>query len=630
MLHAQRRRLLGELAALKQSEKKKSGVDAFVSAFGGSGVSSASSSRGSSAGGGSTWSRVVAGADVVCATLSGAGLLAADHRAKSGSRNGDRRFGGFAPGTTEKDDAAKLCAVPLFDAVIVDEAAQATELATLIPLRWLRPGGVAVLVGDPKQLAPTVLAKSRVVERCLSRSLFERMQRCGARAHLLSVQYRMHPSIRAFPSNRFYGSRLVDGTPAGSLTSPLGANYACVDCAGGYEIRRRSVSNPVEVSACVAVYAQLVKNLKMKKGGATATTVGVVTPYRDQLDALRRSFARVTETNPDARLAPVEFATVDGVQGREFDVVLFSCVRATANATANASREASRTEEAAVRFDEKNAIVFDDDVDDASPADVAAAFASRRAIGFLADKRRLNVALTRPRLALVVVGHAATLRAADDTWRSLWEDAERRGAAIAAAGCGAEMTRDALFSFRADGTGVLNVAIETSVPEAVVDLAESDDDDDDDDDDGMRDDDDDEALAIATSRSRPVADAVTKRVRVESAFAAGALPSKRAKPLPPNPAPRPAPARVRSSVPVAPITSVTRREKKVVTTTRVADVTARERAAAATARAKATLEAGGGTGAAGRASTARVVAPPAKKKKTNDLVGSILKGMRRE
>ena len=439
----------------------------------------------------------------------------------------------------------------------------------------------------------------------------------------------MHPSIRAFPSNRFYGSRLVDGTPAGSLTSPLGANYACVDCAGGYEIRRRSVSNPVEVSACVAVYAQLVKNLKMKNGGATATTVGVVTPYRDQLDALRRSFARVTETNPDARLAPVEFATVDGVQGREFDVVLFSCVRATANATANASREASRTEEAAVRFDEKNAIVFDDDVDDASPADVAAAFASRRAIGFLADKRRLNVALTRPRLALVVVGHAATLRAADDTWRSLWEDAERRGAAIAAAGCGAEMTRDALFSFRADGTGVLNVAIETSVPEAVVDLAESDDDDDDDDD-GMRDDDDDEALAIATSRSRPVADAVTKRGRVESAFAAGALPSKRAKPLPPNPAPRPAPARVRSSVPVAPITSVTRREKKVVTTTRVADVTARERAAAATARAKATLEAGGGTGAAGRASTARVVAPPAKKKKTNDLVGSILKGMRRE
>jgi senataxin len=486
MLHAQRRRLLGELAALKQSEKKKSGVDAFVSGFGGSGVSSGgSSSRGSGSSGGSTWSRVVAGADVVCATLSGAGLLAADHRAKGGSRNAnERRFGGFAPaGATEKDDAAKLCAVPLFDAVIVDEAAQATELATLIPLRWLRPGGVAVLVGDPKQLAPTVLAKSRAVERCLSRSLFERMQRCGAHSFLLSVQYRMHPSIRAFPSNRFYGSRLVDGTNAGSRVSPLGANYAVVDCVCGYEIRRRSVSNPVEVSACVAVYAQLVKNLRRKRkdardGGASSTTVGVVTPYRDQLDALRRGFLRVTETNPDSsRLAPVEFATVDGVQGREFDVVLFSCVRATANATATASRDGSRTEKASVREkNEKNKqIGFDDDVDDASPADVAAALASRRAIGFLADKRRLNVALTRPRLALVVVGHAATLRAADDTWRSLWEDAERRGVAILSAGSGAEVTRDALFSFRADGTGVLNVAMETSVPEAVVDLAESDD-----------------------------------------------------------------------------------------------------------------------------------------------------------
>jgi hypothetical protein len=312
--------------------------------------------------------------------------------------------------------------------------------------------------------------------------------------------------------------------------------------------------------------------------------------------------------------------------------VLFSCVRATANATATASRDGSRTEEASVREkNEKNKqIGFDDDVDDASPADVAAALASRRAIGFLADKRRLNVALTRPRLALVVVGHAATLRAADDTWRSLWEDAERRGVSILSAGSGAEVTRDALFSFRADGTGVLNVAMETSVPEAVVDLAESDDDDDEEEE--MRDDYDDKALAIATTRSRPVSEhlvltsAVPKRGRVDGEIvAAGALPSKRLKPLPPKPAPKLNQARVRSSVPVAPITSVTRREKKVTTTTKlVADGTALQRAAAATARAKATLEAGG------RASTARVVAPPAKKKKTNDLVGSILKGMRRE
>ena len=556
MLHAQRRRLLGELAALKQSEKKNRVAEA--SSFGG--VSA--SPRGSSGGGGSAWSRVVAGADVVCATLSGAGLLAADHRAKGSSGNGRGGGSSFASSGASLDlsDASKLCATPLFDAVIVDEAAQATELATLIPLRWLKPGGVAVLVGDPKQLAPTVLAKSRAVERCLSRSLFERMQRAGARAHLLSVQYRMHPSIRAFPSSRFYGSRLVDGTPAGSRVSPLGANYACVDCAGGFEVRKRSTSNPVEVSVCLAVYAQLLRNLRLARrdaeetrAAATTTTVGVVTPYRDQLEALRRGFARVTDTNPDARLAPVEFATVDGVQGREFDVVLFSCVRANKiNTTAVTERNDDAVRE-----------TLDDDLHDASPADIAAALRSRRAIGFLADKRRLNVALTRPRLALVVVGHAATLRAADGTWRSLWEDAARRGAVVEVAGSGGS-ARDALFSFRADGTGVLNAAKETSVPEAVVDLAESEEEDD-----GLGALDDDAILEIETA-DRSV-DAGTRVRGAAASVSDVVLPAKRARNR--SPKPKAAPARVRSSVPVA---------------------------------------------------------PPPKKKKTTDLVGSILKGMRRE
>ena len=616
MLHAQRRRLLGELAALKQSEKKRC-AEAFARGVGGS-----ASPFGSSVGGGSAWSRVVAGADVVCATLSGAGLLAADHRAKVSNGNHRRGGGVFGAGASFADDASKHCAVPLFDAVIVDEAAQATELATLIPLRWLRPGGVAVLVGDPKQLAPTVLAKNRAVERCLSQSLFERMQRAGARAHLLSVQYRMHPSIRAFPSNRFYGSRLVDGTPAGSLGSSLGANYACVDCAGGYEIRRRSACNPVEVSVCVALYAQLLRNLRASRrdakaapagvagGGATFTTVGVVTPYRDQLDALRRGFARATNSNPDSRLAPVEFATVDGVQGREFDVVFFSCVRA--NETRETDGSISRPEDDVASRAARVVPTADETSLDASPADVAASLRSRRAIGFLADARRLNVALTRPRLTLVVVGHAATLRAADGTWRALWEDAERRGAAVEVTGSGAS-ARDVLFSFDSDGTGALNVSKETSVHEAVVDLASASSSfsDDEVDDSGVE--------MREASRSRPVE--AVKRARGAASSASG-VPAKRAKAFPA----KPAAVRVRSSVPVAPITSVTRREKKV-STTRAADVSSTARAAAATARAKASLEA---SASRGRVSTVRVVAPPAKKKKPTDLVGSILKGMRRD
>jgi superfamily I DNA and/or RNA helicase len=280
----------------------------------------------SSTTGGSAWSRVVGEADVVCCTLSGAGLLATDHRGKGAMRGGRNQGGAHGAIVTASGGIQHHCAVPLFDAVIIDEAAQATELATLIPLRWLRPGGTCVLVGDPKQLAPTVLCKHPTVESCLSRSLFERMQLAGHHAHLLTTQYRMHPSIRAFPSAAFYESKLRDGVDVNAVKSPLGANYVCVDVRDGRETRKRSTSNQSEVSVCVAVYAQLVRNLRIERNARkrgdgygdeladTIRTVGVVTPYRDQIELLKRKFAPVLETQ-DAKFAPVEFATVDGVQG---------------------------------------------------------------------------------------------------------------------------------------------------------------------------------------------------------------------------------------------------------------------------------------------------------------------------
>ena len=68
----------------------------------------------------------------------------------------------------------------------------------------------AVLVGDPQQLPATVKSQ-RGKELQLERSLFERLQRGGCPVKVLSVQYRMHPEIRMFPSNHFYGGRLEDG-----------------------------------------------------------------------------------------------------------------------------------------------------------------------------------------------------------------------------------------------------------------------------------------------------------------------------------------------------------------------------------------------------------------------------------
>jgi senataxin len=67
-----------------------------------------------------------------------------------------------------------------------------------------------VLVGDPQQLPATVRSQ-RGKDLELERSLFERLQRAGCPVKMLSVQYRMHPLIREFPSNYFYGGKLEDG-----------------------------------------------------------------------------------------------------------------------------------------------------------------------------------------------------------------------------------------------------------------------------------------------------------------------------------------------------------------------------------------------------------------------------------
>jgi senataxin len=389
MLQAQRRKLLGELAIMRQKQRKQR--------------------DGAKKAAGSAWTRVVGGAEIVCATLSGAGLLAAD---RTGARAGGRGRGGVKQGATSEEAEAAMvgCAVPLFDLIIVDEAAQATEAATLVPLRWLRPGGAAAFVGDPQQLAATVLSRGSA-KRSIEQSLFERLQDAGARTHLLSVQYRMHPEIRQFPSDAFYDGKLVDGNvvPHGSLAN-LGA-YVAFDVAEGYEQRGRfsgqSLSNAAEASLAAVLYTKLLSRADVTQ----RVTVGVVTPYKDQIAQLKRVFEPLIKGRPEAHVTPVEFATVDGVQGREFDVVIFSCVRAIQGMDA---ASVDLTDE----FEYMN--------------DAEAAAHSRRMIGFLSDRRRLNVALTRPKRALFVLGHAATLRRADEIWSMFWGDAERRGVAIRA------------------------------------------------------------------------------------------------------------------------------------------------------------------------------------------------------
>jgi len=192
--------------------------------------------------------------------------------------------------------------------VLIDEACQACEVAALQPLMY--GCKKCVLVGDPQQLPATVLsmkAKARLMER----SLFERLQQGGCPVHMLMVQYRMHPVIRQFPSSHFYENKLQDGESVVSRPDPsfyrhcVLKPYIFFDVNQGRESRAggRSVSNQAEATMAAALYVELLHEMEQTPDAPTVT-VGVITPYRDQRECLRRTFQEVPPSRPDWRVNP--------------------------------------------------------------------------------------------------------------------------------------------------------------------------------------------------------------------------------------------------------------------------------------------------------------------------------------
>lgn len=179
-----------------------------------------------------------------------------------------------------------------FDTVVIDEAAQAVELASLIPLRL--GCTKCVLVGDPKQLPATVISQ-RAKKFGYDRSLFERMQRCGYPVQMLDVQYRMHSQICDFPSQHFYGSRLRTGPAVDQreheyyqtdLLQPL----RFVDTLGGCPEQKganNAISNPGEARTV----ATLVQRIRNACAAGIEEKIGVITPYRGQVSHPMHSVA---------------------------------------------------------------------------------------------------------------------------------------------------------------------------------------------------------------------------------------------------------------------------------------------------------------------------------------------------
>lgn len=267
-----------------------------------------------------------------------------------------------------------------FDALIIDEAAQAVELSTLVPIRE-RVARV-ILVGDPKQLPATV--KSVVAAKArYDRSLFERIAESGVAPSMLRVQYRMHPFLREFPSKTFYGGMLTDGPSVMERVQKICSGiyaHASFQPFLVYDLENSkeedmdgSKYNRMEAAFCIGLCQHMVESCADVR--KNKWSIGFVSPYKEQVRVLRQE---ITRSRIPASVA-IEVNTVDGFQGREKDVIVFSCVRSS----------------------------------------------KRGGIGFLRDIRRLNVAITRARFCLYVVGNVNTL-VRDETWAALVKSARDR------------------------------------------------------------------------------------------------------------------------------------------------------------------------------------------------------------
>lgn len=147
--------------------------------------------------------KVIMESDIVCTTVNGAGskaLIEASYRGDGSGKSSE------------------------FDVVIIDEACQASEHATLIPLKY-NPK-VVVMVGDPQQL-PVFSRMNAPKSKNFGRSLFQRLQLNGFPVDMLKVQYRMHPDIAMFPSRQFYGNQLITSNCVRSRDQALWHQHIC-------------------------------------------------------------------------------------------------------------------------------------------------------------------------------------------------------------------------------------------------------------------------------------------------------------------------------------------------------------------------------------------------------------------
>ncbi|MCX3265251.1 AAA domain-containing protein [Pedobacter agri] len=249
-----------------------------------------------------------------------------------------------------------------YNTVVIDEAGQALEPACWIPI--LKAEKV-VLAGDHFQLSPTIKS-SEAGRNGLSKTLLEKSVSLHPESVvLLNEQYRMHESIMGYSSQVFYNSQLhAHHAVARHLVFADDEPLAFIDTAGcsfDEKLDGTSTTNPDEATFLVTHLSALIQELESKETIVDFPSIAIVSPYKQQVQIVKM----LVEENEllMAHQDKISVNTIDSFQGQERDVVYISLTRSNADGS----------------------------------------------IGFLADTRRMNVAMTRARKKLVVIGDSATL-----------------------------------------------------------------------------------------------------------------------------------------------------------------------------------------------------------------------------
>ena len=275
--------------------------------------------------------------------------------------------------STVNGGGRKVFDLVFFDVCVVDEATQLVEAELAIVLReQLR---CLVLVGDEKQLPSTVIS-SVASKLGYGESLFDRLLKLKFPYSILNTQYRMHPKISEFPRLQFYDSRVINGDNVMSPDYEKSWHHFLPPLSI-YDVRFGNEEADLFGSKYNETEAMIVRQISgvIRQNIVGPVSVSILSPYAAQV-------ARLSHLeNSVVKDMHVRVCTIDGFQGQESDIIIFS----------------------AVRSNKKNKI------------------------GFLSDLRRLNVAITRARFSLIIVCNVNTV-SENTTWDALISHATEVGA----------------------------------------------------------------------------------------------------------------------------------------------------------------------------------------------------------